>query len=140
MIVSIERMMTMANAYINVYKNNPTAGETDGTAVSTDGDFLAPISFVLDASQSESQTLKLGIRTESGYVTVGNTTIRDSGDTNDRLKLSLTESGGYSDIITLGSISAVNTIFWAQASSSSTENPQTDRSASFVVNAVIASV
>lgn len=130
----------MANPYINIYKNNPTAGLSDGTAVSTDGDYTAPITFALDASQSESQQLKLAIRTESGYITVGNTTISDTGDINDRLKLSLTENGGYSDIITLGSISAVNTIFWAQAGSSSTENPQTDRSASFVVNAVIASV
>lgn len=130
----------MANPYINIYKNNPTAGLSDGTAVSTDGDYTAPITFSLDASQNESQKLKLAIRTESGYVTAGNTTISDTGDTNDRLKLSLTENGGYSDIITLGSISAVNTIFWAQAGSSSSESPQTDRSASFVVNAVIASV
>ena len=130
----------MANPYINIYKNNPTEGATDGTAVSTDGDNTAPIEFTLDASQNESQKVKLAIRTESGYVTSGTTTITDVNDTNDRLKLSLTENGGFSDTITLGTISAVNTIFWAQASSSSTENPQTDRSASFQVNTVIASV
>lgn len=130
----------MANAYINVYKNNPTEGATDGTAVSTDGDNTSPIEFTLDASQNESATVKLAIRTESGYITTGNTTITDLNDTNDRLKLSLTENGGFSDTITLGTISAVNTIFWAQASSSSAENPQTDRSASFQINAVIASV
>lgn len=129
----------MANAYLNVYKNNPTAGETDGTAVSTDGEFTAPISFVLDASENESAVQKLAARTESGYIAT-EVTISDYNDTNDRLKLSLTENGGYSDSISLGTVSAVNTVFWAQAGSSSTENPQTDRSASFRVTGVIASV
>ena len=131
----------MSSPYINVYKNNPTAGGTDGTAVSTDGDFTAPISFVLDASQNESQIQKLGIRTEAGYVTSGTTTISDNNDTNDRLKLSWTENGTFADSIsTANSISSVNTIFYAQATSSSLESPQTDRSASFKVNCVIASV
>ena len=80
----------MANPYINVYMNNPTEGETDGTAVS-DGNFNSPISFVLDASQNESKVQKCAIRTESGYVTTGETTISDNNDTNDRLKLCWTE-------------------------------------------------
>lgn len=131
----------MANSYINVYMNNPTEGATDGTAVSTDGDFTAPISFVLDASQNESQKKKLAVRTEQGYVTMGTTTISDNNDTNDRLKLSWTENGTFADSIsTANAISSVNTIFYAQASSSSLESPQTDRSASFILNCVIASV
>ena len=131
----------MSSPYINVYKNNPTSGGTDGTAVSTDGIFTAPISFVLDASQNESQIQKLGIRTEEGYITNGTTTISDNNDTNDRLKLSWTENGTFADSIsTANSISSVNTIFYAQASSANTENPQTDRSASFKVDCVIASV
>ena len=129
----------MSDPYINIYKNNPTAGDTDGTAVSTDGDFTAPISFILDASIGESAAQKLAIRSESGYIAT-DVEISDYNDTNDRLKLSLTENGGYSDSITLGTVSAVNTIFWAQASSASTENPQTDRSASFKVKGAIASV
>lgn len=129
----------MANAYINIYKNNPTAGNTDGTAVSTNGDFTAPISFTLDASQGESQKQKLGIRTESGFIAT-NVTIADQNDTDDRLKLCLTENGTYTDSISINSVSAVNTIFWAQASSSSTEDPQIDRSANFKVTATIASV
>lgn len=129
----------MANQYINIYKNNPTAGGLDGTTVSTDGMWTAPISFVLDASQNESQTLKLGIRTESGYVGMS-VVISDQNDTNDRLKLCLTENGTFADSLSIGSVSDVNTIFYAKATSSSVENPQTDRSASFVVNAVIATV
>lgn len=131
----------MANAYINVYKNNPTEGALDGTAVSTDGENTAPIEFNLDASQNESSVVTLAIRTESGYVTTGTTTISDNNDPNDRLKLSWTAGGSFADsITTANSIGSVNTIFYAQAGSSSTENPQTDRSANFRVNAVIASV
>ena len=52
----------MSNAYINVYKNNPTVGGTDGTAVSTGGAYTEPIVVSLDASQSESKKVKLAIR------------------------------------------------------------------------------
>lgn len=128
-----------ANDYLNLYTNNPTAGATDGTAVSTGGTFLAPISFTLDASENESKTVKLGVRTEQGYIASG-VSIADQNDTNDRLKLCLTEDGEFTDSISIGSVSAVNTIFYARASSADTENPQTDRSASFKVTAVIASV
>ena len=131
----------MANAYINVYMNNPTEGLTDGTCVSTDGTYTAPIRFVLDASENETQTEKLAIRTEEGYVTTGTTTISDDNDTNDRLKLCWTEDGTFADSITTAeAISSVNTIFYAKASSADTEQPQTDRSASLKVNCVIASV
>lgn len=129
----------MANPYINVYMNNPTAGLSDGTAVSTDGDFTAPISFVLDASIGETAVQKLAIRTEDGYIASG-VSISDQNDINDRLKLCLTQNGTFEDTLSIGSVSALNTIFYAMAGSLSTENPQTDRSASFKVNAVIASV
>ena len=128
-----------ASDYLNLYKNNPTAGTTDGTAVSTGGNFTAPITFALDASENESQTLKLAVRTETGYIAT-DVTITDQNDTNDRLKLCLTENGTFTDSISIGSVSAVNTIFYARASSADTENPQTDRSASFKVSGVIASV
>lgn len=128
-----------AGDYINVYMNNPTAGATDGTAVSQNGDFTAPITFTLDASENESKTVKLAVRTETGYIASG-LSIADQNDTNDRLKLCLTEDGEFTDFISIGSVSAVNTIFYARASSADTENPQTDRSASFKVTGVIASV
>lgn len=131
----------MANSYINVYKNNPTAGGTDGTAVSTDGAYTEPITVSLDASQSESKKVKLAIRCESGYETSGNTVIADSGDTNDRWKLCLTENGTYTDSITITSaIGTTNVVFWAQASSATTENPGTDRSVSLAVTATITAV
>ena len=131
----------MANAYINIYQGNPTAAGTDGTAVSTDGTYTAPLTVTLDASQNESKKMKLAIRTESGYTTSGNTVISDSGDTNDRWKLCLTENGTYADSITISSaITNANVVFYAQADSASTDTPQTDRSVSLRVATTIAAV
>lgn len=131
----------MANPYINVYMNNPTAGETDGTPVSTDGAFTAPISFVLDASQNEAKSQKCAIRTESGYVTIGTTVISDKDDSNDRLKLCWTEDGTFADSIsTAQAIDTLNTIFYVKASSASSESPTTDQSIQLKVNCVIATV
>lgn len=62
--------------YYHLYMNNPTAGAVDGTKVSEDHAFTAPISAVLNASNNESKLIKLAIRCESGYETVGNVTIK----------------------------------------------------------------
>ena len=130
----------MANPYVNIYKNNPTAGAADGTAVSTGGTFTAPMTFTLDASQNEEQTQKFAIRTESGYV-AKDVVIGDNGDTDDRLKLSWTEDGTFADSITAASdISTLNTIFYAKASSADSEQPQTDRTVSLKVTCKIAAV
>lgn len=128
------------NDYINVYKNNPTAGALDGTAVST-GDFSSPIEFVLDATQDDAQILKLAVRTESGYKTTGDVTISDQNDLNDRLKLCWTRNGTFADSIsTSDEITAANKLFYARAEASTNEHPQTDRSAKFKIDCVIAAV
>lgn len=62
--------------YYHLYMNNPTAGAADGTKVSEDHAFTAPISAVLNASNNESKLIKLAIRCESGYETVGNVTVK----------------------------------------------------------------
>lgn len=131
----------MANPYINVYGGNPTEGGTDGTVISTDGAQTAPLVVNLDASQNESKKVKLGIRCESGYTTSGDTIIRDNNDTNDFWKFSLSENGVYSDSITLSSaISTVNSIFWAQAGSSSLESPNRDTSVSLHISTIIQAI
>ena len=132
----------MANPYINLYMNNPTAGATDGTAISTDGTYTAPLIASLDSANEESDIFKLAIRTESGYTVGSDTTIADNGDTNDRWKLSLSSDSGWADSITLASdtITSVNTIFYAKATSSSLESPQSDRSVSFQVRTLIQTV
>ena len=130
----------MQYRYINLYTNNPTAGATDGTPISIEGAFTAPLSFVLDTRQSTSQILPVAIRTESGYITTGTTTISDNNDTNDRLSLCWTPDGEFADSIsTAESISSVNTIFYVQASATGDYEPTTDRSMRLKVNATIAS-
>ena len=127
-------------ALINIFKNNPTVGLTDGASISAAGDFSAPIQFSLDAASNESAVQKLAIRTNSGYRVNGNTTITDINDSNDRIKLSLTENGTWSDTLTIGGVSDVNTVFYIKASSASTELPTLDRSASLKVTAIIEAV
>ena len=62
----------------------------------------------------------------------------DYGDTNDRWKFSLTENGTYSDTVIISSgVGSVNSIFYAQASSSSLENPARDTSVSIKLKAVV---
>lgn len=118
--------------------NNPTAGGTDGTAISTGGDQTSPLVVTLDASTNETKKTKLGIRCEAGYATTANTTIQDNNDTADRWKFGLTENGTFTDTIVIASsIGTVNTIFYAQASSDSLETPARDTSVSMRVNAVI---
>ena len=131
----------MANAFINLYTGNPTEGLTDGTIISTDGTQTAPLTLTLDASQNESKKAKLGIRCESGYQAMPNTVIQDYNDTSDTWKFSLTENGTFADSITLAAgIDTGNTIFWAQATSSSLESPTRDTSVSIRVNATIEAV
>ena len=125
---------------LNIFKNNPSAGLTDGVSVSAAGDFSSPIQYTLDAAHNESATVKLAIRTESGYRTSGNTTITDINDSNDRLKLSLTENGTWSDTLVIGGVSDINTVFYIKATSSSNELPTLDRSASLKVTAIIEAV
>ena len=128
----------MSNPYINVYMNNPTAGDTDGTAISTGGDQTSPLVITLDASTNETKKAKLGIRCEAGYATTGDTTIQDNNDTADRWKFGLTENGTFTDTLVIAStIDTVNTIFYAQASSDSLETPTRDTSVSMRVNTVI---
>ena len=128
----------MSNPYINVYMNNPTEGDVDGTALSTDGAGTSPLVITLDASQNEIKTAKLAIRTEAGYATTGNTTIQDNNDTADRWKFGFSTSGTFSDtIIFTTALGTTNSIFYAQASSSSLETPQRDTSVSMKVNTVI---
>lgn len=61
--------------YHHIYTNNPTAGNTDGTMISENGAMTAPLTVTLDAAKSESKIIKLAIRCEEGYETIGDTTI-----------------------------------------------------------------
>ena len=126
------------DAHLNLFMNNPTAGGTDGTAVSTDDTFTAPLTFILDGAQSETKIAKLAIRTESGYKTYGNTLIQGYNDTNDRWKFSFDSDTGWSDtIVFTDTIVATNVIFYTKAESAGTEVAQNDKSVKIFAQAIV---
>ena len=130
----------MANAFLNAYMNNPTAGGTDGTLISQNGDMTSPLTVTLDASISETKIVTLALRCESGYETSGNVTITDSGDTNDKWKLSL-DGETWTDSITFtDTITTTNAIFYAKATSDVTELPSNDTSVTLAVTSKIVAV
>ena len=71
------------NEYINLYMDNPTAGEQDGTAVSLEDAGNAPLTAILDASKNESRTIRCALRCQEGYRTEGETTLSFAGATQD---------------------------------------------------------
>ncbi len=128
----------MADPHLNLYMNNPTAGGTDGTVISTEDSFTAPLNFILDGAQTETQIAKLAIRAESGYKTYGNTVIQDYNDTKDRWKLSLQSDTGWADSITFtDTITNSNLIFYAQAKSFIEEVAQNDKSVKIFAQAIV---
>lgn len=130
----------MANE-LKIYMNDPTEGQTDGTAISTDGTQLNPLTVNLDASINETKKVKLAARTDSGFITTKDATITALNDTDDRWKFSLTEDGTYSDTIIISAgIGSVNSIFYAQASSDSLESPKKDVSVKISAKSKVSAV
>ena len=128
----------MSNQYINIYKGNPTAGAVDGTAVSTDGTFTAPVSVVLDVASSEAQSIKLAIRSEAGCKTQGDTIIRAAGASSNRWQFCSTENGTYDYTLTISSeITATNTVFYARVIKEPGESLNIDRSVCINVQTVL---
>ena len=108
----------MASECINVYMNNPTEGAKDGTCVSN-GTFTSPISFKFSADLSgvTKQTIKLAIRTEPGFKTMGETIIKVSDSVKERTYLSWKEDEGrYEEISTNDEITDTNKIFYLTSS------------------------
>ena len=132
----------MANFHI--YKNNPTAGGTNGTLVS-EGTGSSPITVgPLNATNNEeSAAITLAIRCESGYATTGNTVITPVGTTAAKWALSANGSawGEYGAALTISSaIGATNTLFYAKAKATSDESPANDTSVDLQVQATVAAV
>ena len=135
------------NAYVNLYMNNPTKGNTDGTPISLDSTGAAPLSVTLDATANEHKILKCAIRCEEGYKTEGDVIISFSGTTAD--KWSVAKDNNYADAnaaesASFGSsftitdvIGSTNYIFWIKASSSSDEKPKSDTSVKLLCKAPI---
>lgn len=116
----------MASAYINMYKGTVTAGGTDGTAISTDGSFTAPISFQLNAAINENKDQTLAIRTETGY-SASNVTIYAVNDTDSHVTLCKTANGTFASTITIANVTTTNTLVYVKTSSTDTDIPQANR-------------
>lgn len=150
----------MANPYINIYKDNPTEGAKDGTPVSTDGAYTAPITAFLNKDRMQSQIIKLAVRTEEGYRTLndfhigvygvaidastsslryfvpGYKTLTNNGYTllDENLLLSWTQNGEYKYFIaTTESIGSTNKIFYAKFTMTDDEMPQIDKSRKLMI-------
>lgn len=59
-------------AYLNLYKNTPTAGGTDGSKVGAGNPIITPY---LDLSADETAIIKLALRCDSGYTSLQSTVI-----------------------------------------------------------------
>ena len=128
----------MANQFINLYMNNPTANGTDGTAISLDGSQTAPLSFTLDAASSEAKTAKCAVRCGSGYKTSGDTTISFEGENAEKWSVSDSEEGPYSSSLVISDeITAVNRLFYVKAQAAANELPQRDESVSIILSATV---
>ena len=121
---------------LHIYMNNPTAGSTDGTEVSS-GTELAPISVLLDAGKGEQKAVKCAVRCENGFHIDGTLTVKFVGDHADRWKVASNngytvdtalESADWKDSIALSNVADKNTIFWVKALSTADEAPQQDTS------------
>ena len=119
---------------LHIYMNNPTAGSTDGTEVSS-GTELAPISVLLDAGKGEQKAVKCAVRCESGFHIDGVLTIKFVGDHADKWKAAMDnkytaetalESAEWKDVISLQNVRNTNTVFWIKAISTADEKPQQD--------------
>lgn len=119
---------------LHIYMNNPTAGSTDGTEVSS-GTKLAPISILLDAGKAEQKAVKCAVRCESGFRIDGALAIKFAGDHADKWKAATDnkytaetalESAEWKDSISLSGVADKNTIFWVKAISTADEKPQQD--------------
>jgi len=137
---------------IKIYKGAVTAGQTDGTLVSS-GTGLDPIESgaikVPAAGYQEGSWIKLAVRCDPGYETVedysrhARISIVDSSQVtmwqlapdNNGQPGTAEDWGEPLDIVT--KIGATNTIFWARARVEHTEEPANDRTVYIQVGATI---
>ena len=142
----------MAESKIKIYKDNPTAGGTDGTLVSS-GTGLDPIESgaikVPAAGYQEGSWIKLAVRCDAGYETVEDSSRHARISIVDSSKVTMWQLapdnngqpgtaedwGEPLDILT--KIGATNTIFWARARVAHTEEPANDKSVYIQVAATI---
>ena len=96
------------------------------------------IAVTLDAAKNEEAAVKCAVRCDEGFKIDGDVSIAISGDSADKWKVAADDSfadgaaalstATWGDTLSLPNVAAANVVFWAKASSSSTETPQKDAS------------
>ena len=133
---------------IHIYKNNPTAGGTDGSMVSEGTNGNPIIIGPLDASKNEESTpLKLAIRCDDGYIAKDGAkiaaTIGESLNPSDMWEFSLdgTNWSGYKSVLAIEQeINNTNMVFYCRAKATENEQPSNDITAKIIVIATVESV
>lgn len=132
--------------HLHLYMNNPTAGDTDGTEISS-GDDTLPLSVTLDANQSETKAVKCAVRCDTGYEVEGDTSIYFEGANAEKWQVGTDED--YADAATaltmaqwgstliLSGVAVTNSIFWVKVSSTVGEDPQNDRTVDLVAEGLV---
>ena len=133
---------------IHLYKNNPTAGGTDGSMVSEGTNGNPIIIGPLDASENEESTpLKLAIRCDDGYIAKDGAkiaaTIGESLNPSDMWEFSLdgTNWSGYKSVLAIEQeINNTNMVFYCRAKATENEQPSNDITAKIIVIATVEAV
>ena len=129
----------MANAYINLYKDNPTSGGTDGTLVSLGDDLSSLISSTVNATEDETKKIKIALRCENGYRTTGPVTVWVDGDNADKWKIGPSEEETDYELYEItDEINNTNTVLYLQVTAQNGEVPALDKSTKIKVRATIA--
>ena len=142
----------MDGSKIKIYKNNPTAGGTDGTLVSS-GTGLNPIESgaikVPESGYAEGNWIKLAVRCDTGYETVEDSSRHARISIEDSAKVTMwqlapdnsgqpgTAEDWGDPLDFLSKIGATNTLFWVRARAAHTEEPANDASVDIQVAATI---
>lgn len=131
---------------IHLYMNNPTAGNVDGTEISS-GDETLPLTLTLDASKAESRAAKCAIRCDSGYSISGNATVYATGTSSDTWTFAAdnnyaTESDAltyatWQPQIEIADVESTNKIFWAKATTTTQTTPMNDRTVDIVAEGLV---
>lgn len=132
-------------AHIKLFMNNPTAGGKDGTQISTNDNTL-PLTVILDASQAEEKAVKVAVRCDTGFEVDGNTEIYFEGT--NAAKWEVAEDNNFTSdtaltmalwqtTLTIADVANTNKIFWVKASSTTTENPQNDRTVKLIAEGLV---
>lgn len=132
-------------ALMHLYKDNPTAGGTDGTEISS-GTESAPVTITLDASRGESKAAKCAVRCDANYSIEGGVAISFTGTNADKWQVAADNgytnataltSASWQSSVTLNNVAATNVIFWVKASSAASELPQNDRSVDLIAEGLV---